>query len=376
MLFSEIIGQEKIKIHLIQTTREGRISHAQLFCGLPGVGKRPLALAYAQYICCTDKHDNDACGKCPSCIKFAKLIHPDLHFAFPIVKNESKKLTVCNDFLPEFREQVLAHPYLTQEEWIESISEGKQGQIYTNEGDEIIRKLNFKPYESEYKIMIIWEPEKMHESCANRVLKIIEEPPEKTIFLLVSDSPEEIIGTIQSRVQRINIPPIDNACLLQHLSEYKDITSAEADFFVKNAHGSWTAVMSQIESHETQQEYFQAFITMMRLAWTLEFKDIKLLVDRLVTLGREGQKNFLQEAQRQLRENVILLLRQPQLNFMNDEQAAFAQNFSKIINEANIVPIVEEFQLAAAQIEQNANAKIVLFDTILVLNRLLKIKNI
>ena len=155
MLFSEIIGQDEIKQRLIQTVQKGRIPHAQLFCGISGVGKLPLALAYAQYICCTDRQSDDSCGKCPSCVKFAKLIHPDLHFVFPIVKNEAKKLTVCNDFLPEFRQQVLENPYLTEDEWITSIAEGKQGQIYTNEGDEIIRKLSFKAYESEYKVMII-----------------------------------------------------------------------------------------------------------------------------------------------------------------------------------------------------------------------------
>lgn len=372
MLFSEIIGQKAIKERLIQTVRDGKIPHAQLFCGISGVGKLPLALAYAQYICCTNKQNGDSCGVCPSCIKMAKLIHPDLHFVFPIVKNESKKQTVCNDFLPEFRQKVIENSYLTQDEWVESIAKEKQGQIYTNEGDEIIRKLNFKPYESEYKVMIIWGPEKMHDSCANRVLKIIEEPPENTIFLLVSDDAEKILGTILSRSQRVNIPPIENEILLQQLVERKGITGDDARVFVKNAHGSWAALMEQIEARETQKEYFDAFVTLMRVAWTVDVREMRLLVERIVAYGREGQKKFLQEMQRQLRENFILRLGSPDLNFMNQEQAAFAANFSKVIKESNIVPITEEIELAEAQIEQNANAKIVFFDMILVLNRLLK----
>lgn len=373
MLFSEIIGQDEIKQRLIQTVKKGRIPHAQLFCGISGVGKLPLALAYAQYICCTDRQSDDSCGKCPSCVKFAKLIHPDLHFVFPIVKNEAKKLTVCNDFLPEFRQQVLENPYLTEDEWITSIAEGKQGQIYTNEGDEIIRKLSFKAYESEYKVMIIWEPEKMHESCANRVLKIIEEPSEKTVFILVSNQPEEIIATIQSRLQRINIPPIADSCLYECLSE-RGVVGDDADFFVRSAQGSWSALRGLLEAHETQQEYFRLFVIMMRLAWTVDVKGIRELIETLASFGREGQKSFLEEAQRQLRENFILRLGHQQLNFLTKEQEAFAQNFSKVINEANIIPIMEEMQLAAAQIEQNSNAKIVFFDMILVLNRLLKTK--
>lgn len=373
MLFSEIIGQDEIKQRLIQTVQKGRIPHAQLFCGISGVGKLPLALAYAQYICCTDRQSDDSCGKCPSCVKFAKLIHPDLHFVFPIVKNEAKKLTVCNDFLPEFRQQVLENPYLTEDEWITSIAEGKQGQIYTNEGDEIIRKLSFKAYESEYKVMIIWQPEKMHESCANRVLKIIEEPSEKTVFILVSNQPEEIIATIQSRLQRINIPPIADSCLYECLSE-RGVVGDDADFFVRSAQGSWSALRGLLEAHETQQEYFRLFVIMMRLAWTVDVKGIRELIETLASFGREGQKSFLEEAQRQLRENFILRLGHQQLNFLTKEQEAFAQNFSKVINEANIIPIMEEMQLAAAQIEQNSNAKIVFFDMILVLNRLLKTK--
>ncbi|MCE1156977.1 MAG: DNA polymerase III subunit delta, partial [Bacteroidales bacterium] len=174
MLFSHIIGQQAAKDRLIRTVAEQRIPHAQLFRGPEGIGKLALAIAYAQYICCENRSAADSCGKCPSCVKFAKLAHPDLHLVFPVIKPANKSSVVCDDFVADFREQVLATPYFGVDEWYARISDdAKQGMIYANESQEIIRKLSLKTYESEYKVMIIWLPEKMNNQCSNKLLKIL-----------------------------------------------------------------------------------------------------------------------------------------------------------------------------------------------------------
>lgn len=372
MLFSNIIGQEQIKERLRQSVLQERLPHAQLFYGVEGVGKLPLALAYAQYINCTNRTTEDACGVCPSCIKFNKMIHPDMHFVFPIIKNESKKMTVCDNFLPEFRDAVLSNPYLTISSWLSQIGDGKQGQIYTNEGDEIIRKLNLKTYESDYKIMIIWQPEKMHVSCANRVLKIIEEPSPKTIFLLVSDSPDEIIGTIQSRLQRIPIPPITELELIKQAEKIYTLEEEELQLLSRMAQGSWSRVQSLVDEVDDMKLNFGRFVEMMRFSWSLNIKEIRPWVDELVTAGREEQKRFLQYAQRMIRENFVLHIQQPTLNYMSEQEHAFANKFSQFINERNVLEIMNELALAEAQIEQNGNGKIILLDLSIKLYRLLK----
>lgn len=372
MLFSQIIGQQNIKERLRETVLQRRISHAQLFCGPEGVGKLALAIAYAQYICCENPTKTDACGTCASCLKYQKLAHPDLHFVFPIVKNESKKITVCDNCISDFRQTVIENPYITINQWLAKIGDGKQGQIYTNEGDEIIRKLNLKTYESDYKIMIIWQPEKMHESCANRVLKIIEEPPANTVFILVSDNPAEIIGTIQSRVQRIPIPPIDMDELMAHAQQTYTLDSNQLPLLSRMARGSWSRMQELITEADEQQLNFERFVNMMRLSWVQNIKEIKLWVEELSAAGREEEKQFLQYAQRMIRENFVLHLHQPDVNYISPEEQTFAEKFSQFINERNVLDMMQELALAEAQIEQNGNGKIILFDVTLKLSKLLK----
>ena len=218
MFFRDIIGQKETKRRLIQSVKDGYIPHARMISGPEGVGKMALALAYARYLSCTQRGEDDACGVCPSCIKYNKLSHPDLHFVYPIVKNDKKKKEICDDYLKEWREFVLQNPYFNLNLWLNFIgSENSQGMIYARESDEIIRKLNLKAYESEYKIMIVWLPEKMHEACANKLLKMIEEPPANTVFLLVSENPDRVIGTIQSRTQSLPVPPVDDESMARDL---------------------------------------------------------------------------------------------------------------------------------------------------------------
>ena len=199
MFFKDVIGQDTAKQQLIQEVREGRIPHAQLFCGPAGVGKLPLAMAYARYICCPNRTETDACGTCPSCVKWNKLVHPDVHFVFPIVKSAKGKKEVCDDYIADWRHLVLSNPYFSLNHWLNEMgAENGQAIIYAKESDEITRKLSLKSSEGGYKVTIVWLPEKLHEVCANKLLKLLEEPPEKTIFLLVSEAPEMILSTILS----------------------------------------------------------------------------------------------------------------------------------------------------------------------------------
>ena len=209
MFFKDIIGQEEAKQRLIREAQEGKIAHARLFCGPEGIGKLPLAIAYARYLSCNNPGEKDACGVCPNCIKFNKLAHPDLHFAFPVIKKKAKD-TVSDDFIAEWRELLINTPYFNLNIWLEEMgAENQQAQIYVKESDEIIRKLSLKSSQGGYKIMIIWLPEKMNVECSNKLLKLLEEPPSQTIFLLVSEEPDMLLTTIQSRTQRFTLYGIE-----------------------------------------------------------------------------------------------------------------------------------------------------------------------
>lgn len=270
MLFSQIIGQKAIKGRLIRTVQENRIPHAQLFRGQGGVGKLALAVAYAQYICCANKTEHDACGVCPSCVKYSKLAHPDLHLVFPIIKPANKNSVVCDDFVVEFRELFIENPYMSEQDWFNKISkDAKQGIIYSNESQEIIRKLSLKTYESEYKVMIIWLPEKMHVTCANKLLKILEEPPAKTVFLLVSNQPETIITTILSRTQHVIIPALDDGDIVSALTSNAEaaISPTDALNIARIANGSYRKAKNLLLENDEYKENYDKFVEVMRNAW-------------------------------------------------------------------------------------------------------------
>ncbi len=384
MLFSHIIGQQAAKDRLIRTVAEQRIPHAQLFRGPEGIGKLALAIAYAQYICCENRSAADSCGKCPSCVKFAKLAHPDLHLVFPVIKPANKSSVVCDDFVADFREQVLATPYFGVDEWYARISDdAKQGMIYANESQEIIRKLSLKTYESEYKVMIIWLPEKMNNQCSNKLLKILEEPPAKTVFLLVSNHPDEIITTILSRTQHINIPRLETGEIVTALLTRPgmEITQHDALNTARIANGSFLAALNLLKEGDEKKQNFDRFVTVMRLAWKVgnqkdhgSLKTLKRWSDEMAasSVGRERQKGFLTYSQHLIRENFIYNLRNEDLNYLNTGEMAFSRNFSPYINEKNVEALVEEFSLAERHIEQNVNAKMVFFDLMLKIILLLK----
>jgi DNA polymerase-3 subunit delta' len=371
MFFRDIIGQNDIKSRLLSSAAEGFIPHAQLFCGPKGVGKLPLALAYAQYLNCTDRQNDDSCGKCPSCIKYGHLAHPDLHFVFPIVKKDKKE--VCEDYIAEWREFLSRNTYFSLGQWLAHIdAENAQGMIYARESEEIIRKLNLKIYEAKYKTMIVWLPEKMHESCANKLLKIIEEPTPDTVFLLVSDNPDNIIGTIQSRSQRVNIRGVADEDIIGALEHNYSITPQDAASVAHIARGSYLKAMETISLDEENKFFFKLFIQLMRASYARNIKEIKVIGDEIAQIGRESQKAFLGYAQRMFREYFVSNLNQPGMVYLNSEEARFGVRFAPFINERNITGFMDEFALAERHIEQNVNAKMVFFDLCLKVTILLK----
>lgn len=384
MLFSEVIGQQDIKDRFIRSVHEQRIPHAQLLRGPEGIGKLALAIAYAQYICCENRTDTDSCGVCPSCVKYKKLAHPDLHFVFPIIKPVGKTTIVCDDFIAEFRDKVLQNPYFSVNEWYAEISvDAKQGMIYSSESQEIIRKLSLKTYESEYKIMIIWLPEKMNGECANKLLKILEEPPEKTVFLMVSNAPDEMLATILSRTQHIVVPKLTDNDLVKALLKNRDIeiTQHDALNLARIANGSYLAAMAILNEDDENKQNFERFVMIMRLAWQVgnrkdhaSLKTLRKWSDDMsaATVGRERQKKFLAYAQHMTRENFILNLKQTDLNYFVSYESDFSQKFSPFINERNVEDIMKEFELAERHIERNVNAKMVFFDLVLKIIMLLK----
>jgi len=362
MFFKDVIGQKEIKQQLIQSIKDGYIPHAQLLSGPEGVGKVALALAYARYLSCSRRGEDDACGICPSCVKYNKLSHPDLHFVFPIYSNVKKKKEICDDFLSEWRNFVLQNPYFNLTSWLSFIdADNAQGLIYAKESDQIIHKLNLKAYESEYKIMIIWLPEKMHETCANKLLKMIEEPPFYTVFLLVSENPDRVIGTIQSRTQRLPIPPVLPEDMDNALSQ-KVTNDSERSNLVHLANGNYIKALEIIETSLETKQYFEMFKTIMRNSWQRNVRNMKSEAEDFAQLGRERQKYFLAYSQNLIRENFIYRLNLPEINYLNSEEAGFSQNFSPYITEQNVEGLMEELALTEKHIESNVNPRMVFFD--------------
>ena len=362
MFFKDIIGQKEIKRQLIQSVKDGYIPHARLLSGPEGVGKVAVALAYARYLSCSARNETDACGHCPSCIKYNKLSHPDLHFVFPIVKIDKKKKEICDDYLTEWRTFVLQNPYFSLTSWLNFIDAGNsQGMIYARESDEIIRKLNLKAYESEYKIMIVWLPEKMHEACSNKLLKMIEEPPSQTVFLLISENPDRVIGTIQSRTQRLSIPPILPEDLGNALSAMVT-NDSERSNLVHLANGSYLKALEIIETGLETKQNLDMFKMIMRNAWQSNIKNMKAEAEKFAALGRERQKYFLVYSQNMIRENFLFRLNLPEINYLNAEEADFSVNFSPYVTEKNVEELMEELSLAEKHIESNVNPRMVFFD--------------
>jgi DNA polymerase III subunit delta' len=375
MNFSRIQGQEETISRLIRSVTEERVSHAQLFTGPEGCGSLALALAYAKYVSCEDRNDHDSCGKCKSCLKYDKLIHPDLHFVFPIIKNKKESEPVCDSYIKEWREFLMKSPYFTINKWLDNIEVGNaQGMIFASEAGEIIKKLSLKTFESDFKIMIIWLPEKMHSSAANKLLKMIEEPPEKTLFLLVSDEPDKVLPTILSRCQLIRIPAFGIPEVKKYLVSSLGADEKKAQEVARVANGNLIRAVELIENEDSSLINLEYFKKLMRFAWKRDIVSVIAWSEEIAAAGREAQKNFILYSIRILRENLMLSLNQDKnkLVFLAGEEESFSLNFHPFIKQDNIYGLNEEFSLAHSHIEANGNAKIIFLDLALKVTRLIR----
>lgn len=372
MLFKEIIGQHAVKERLIRSVKEGRISHAQLFLGPQGSGSLALAVAYAQYISCSNKQEEDSCGECPSCVKYNKLIHPDLHFVYPVAL--SKDVRVSTDKAKEWREAFLDNSYITLFSWFETLdAENKQALIGVDESGEILRKLSLTTYEADYKIMIIWQAEKMHPAAANKLLKILEEPPDKTLFLLVCENEDQLLRTIVSRTQLIKIPKIMEVDLIKTLVERHAVAPETAEGIAHLADGNYSEALLLIHANENAGQNLASFQKLMRASIKFDPKAVMAWIDEVSTAGRERQKNFINYALHIMRESLILNYGDASLVKLGAEEKDFVKKFSPFIHMNNIERFIEELNKAHFHMERNANAKILFMDLAFKFNELLNL---
>lgn len=363
MYFKDIIGQETVKQRLRLEVCEGRVPHAQLFAGPEGTGALPLAIAYARFLLCTRRGEEDACGTCPSCVKLNKLAHPDLHFVFPVVKRKGGGDTVSDDYIREWRELAISTPYFGMNHWLDAMgAENQQAQIFVKESDELVRKLSLKSSEGGYKVVIIWLPEKMKVECANKLLKLLEEPPAQTVFLLVSEEPDRILPTILSRTQRINVPRLEDAEIAEALKVRFGLQDTDAAETARLAEGSYLQALEIIHLSEDTQLFFGLFVSLMRLAYQRKVKEMREWSDTVAAMGRERQKDFLTYCQRMVRESFVSNFHRKEMNYMNREEENFTIRFAPFINERNVMGITDELAEAQTHIEQNVNPRMVFFD--------------
>jgi DNA polymerase-3 subunit delta' len=370
MLFSEVIGQDAIKEKLIGSVRAGRVSHAQLFLGKNGTGTLPLALAYAQYVNCTKQGETDSCGTCDSCRKMMHMEHPDLHFSYPVVTKKSGSQPISLDYIEEWRKVLKTNPYLSYADWMNEIeAENKQGNITAEECRDIIRKLSLKPLYEGYKIMLIWMPERLGKE-GNILLKILEEPPAQTLFLLVAEDEEQLLGTILSRTQVLRVPAIENNDLKQALQTRLELDSEKAGQVAHLAEGNYNTAMQLV--NEVENDFTQTFIDWMRACFRPDMPVVLKWVDGIAGTGRESQKNFLLYSLRMLRESMLVSSRVPVLTHLSESEHEFIQKFSAMIGPANAAELMNAFSQAHYHIERNANPKILFFNLSLLVNELLQ----
>ena len=367
MYFKDIIGQQEVIERLVKDAQAGTVPHALLFCGPEGVGKLQTAIAFSRYLLCRDKGSAaDSCGTCPACVKMDKLVHPDLHFVFPVI-NKSKstgRSTVSDDEISTWRETVLEQQYFGFEDWLAAIdADNKQARIFVTESESILGKLSLKSVEGGYKVMIIWHAEKMNAECANSLLKLLEEPPAGTVFILTTDTPELMLETILSRTQRIDFKRIPAELIEQKLTGPGYLL--DSDTAAKIAHlsgGSWLKAMNALRVNAESDEFLEYFMQLMRLSYGRRLKDLKIWSDNVAGGGREWQKRFLAYCQRMIRENFICNFHNPELNYMTEQERQFSVRFAPYVNENNIIGLTEVLSDAQRDIEQNVNSKMVFFD--------------
>lgn len=379
MRFADIIGQEELKRHLVRSIDTGRVSHAQLFTGRAGSGALALAVAYVQYLCCRHRRDGDSCGECPDCRQIAELAHPDLHLVFPVNKQGKKsgEAIRSDEFLPLFRKLFAERRgYISPAEWYDRLDLGKtlKGMIAAREADEIIRKLSFKSFEADYKTMLVWLPETMNEEAANKILKILEEPWERTLFLLVSEQPDRLLPTILSRTQEVSVPRIAPEILEREAAELGIGDPVEARNMARLAGGDLLELRHLVsgEDDALRKEYFALFCSLMRLSYNDRHLELISWAEEAAQLSREQQRGLLLDAARLLRESYMLHAGLGRIGYLWGEELAFCTKFAPFVGSRNIEPLVAEIESALAQISQNGNPTIVFTHFALSVSKMIK----
>ena len=341
----------------MQLEREQRLPHALMLCGPMGCGKMALAMSFAKHLLRRNSNDE---------AMLARWEHPDLHFTYPTIKLSSMgsdHKPTSDDFAREWHELIMQSPYFSLDQWLTAIgAENQQAIITAGESDNLVRKLSLKSSQGGYKVSIVWLPERMNTECANKLLKLIEEPPAQTVFIMVCEEPEKLLETIRSRVQRIDVKKIDREAIRQALTERRGIEEQAAQRISRLANGSWLKALEELQAGSENEQFLELFILLMRLAYQRKVKDLRKWSETIAGFGREKQRRFLTFFLHMLRENFMYNFQQQDLVYMTQVEEDFAKNFARFVNETNILPIYDLANRAIRDIGQNANAKIVFFD--------------
>lgn len=360
MKFADVAGHESAKRRLVQMVQEGRLPHALLLSGPEGSGEMMLARALVQYLHCTGREpgDTDSCGHCPSCRQHESFNHVDLHFVFPVLKKGT--VTISDDWLPEWREFLRRDPWMDFRKWPAMLGKANgQPTIYKDDADDLQRKMSLTARSSNLNVALMWLPERMQPATANGLLKLIEEPEEGTFFLLVSNSPADILPTIYSRCQRMELRRLSDETVASLLGE--GLNPADAMAAAHIAEGNYIAARDALGSAEADRQ-LELFMELMRKAYARKVGELKLWSEKVSDLGRDGICRFLEYCQRMVRENFIMNLQVSSLNYLTAKEGQFSSRFCPFINERNVEQLIKEFNEAEIDIKGNGSAKMVLFD--------------
>ena len=373
MQFSDIKGLDEVKQHLINSVNNNHLAHAQLFVGQEGGANLAMAWAFAAYLNCEDRQERDSCGKCPACIKTGKLVHPDLHFVYPVsaTKKISGKDLVSTSFIAEWRDFLKSNPYGLVADWSNFYGgENKQGNISKQESREIIKNLSLKAFEGKYKIMIIWMPEYLHPSAANGILKVLEEPPENTIFLLVANDMEKLLVTILSRTQKVNIRAFSDDEVEAYLVEKHQMDVHKASQVAQMADGNLNEAERLLD--QVEDDNGKMFREWMRFCFTWDLTKMVEWADQYQKMNKVAQKTLLQYTLSMMRETLIFDYSPGNLQRLQGEELAFVKNFSKVMTAEKVEMLTEKVNEAYYHLERNANAKILFTDLSLVIAKILR----
>lgn len=383
MLFSEILGQNHIKSHLTKSADAGRIPHAQLFVGPEGSGTLPTAIAYAQYILCGNKNSENTNGNDACNLKFKNISHPDLHFAFPVTTNDKvKRHPVSKHFLEEWRQLIDQQPYGNLFDWYKMLGvDNKQGQIGVDEALDIVKSLSLKSYEGGHKVMLIWMAEKMNIAASNKLLKLIEEPPEKTIFILITEDEEQIISTIRSRCQVLHFPRLPEVIITEALVKKYNIDESVANKIAQQSNGNFNKACDLVYQDSEDIQFEKWFIAWVRTAFKAKgnksaIRELIAWSEEIAKTGRETQKQFLHFCINYFRQAMLLNYKANELVYLEPKSESFKlEKFAPFVHDSNIMEITQELQDAIYHIERNGNSKIILTDLSIKLTRLLHKKS-